>query len=97
MTSAETVRLDYDLEPYGPLTRTESMIEAMDAQAQEVSRRYDRHDVSLLAEALGSVGMNIMDLSNDELSELADVEGTIEIKYGINEQDDDGTEEEKYE
>lgn len=92
MISTETIREEYQLAPYGPLTRAESMIEAMDMQAQEVSRQYSRHEIALLAEALGSVGMTIMDLSNDELSELAEVEGAIERKYAINEQDDDGTE-----
>ena len=88
MISSELQRIEFDLERYGPLTRTESLIEAMAIQAHEVSGQYHRHDVALLAEALGSIGMNLLDLPEQELEELAAVEETIERRYGINEFDE---------
>jgi hypothetical protein len=93
MISSEAVRESLYLKPYGPLTLTESMTEAMAQKAREISRHYHRSEAALLADALGEIGMSLMDLSLKQMNELADVEGSLESQYGINEQDDEYDEE----
>lgn len=73
---------------YGPLTLVDSMTEAMSQRARELSGQYDRDPAALLAEALGAVGMTMMDLSMRQLGELGDREAEIEEKYQINEFDE---------
>jgi len=92
MIDSMSVRQQWGFTEYGPLDKVESLVESMEMSAESHAARYNQGalgTIALLMEALDEVGMNMLDLTDREIAELADYEGSIEIKHSINNSDED--------
>lgn len=89
MISIERIQERYGIDSNGPLTLQDSMTESMALRAHRISEQYERYDVALLAESLGAVGMDLLDLTNQQMEHLGDIEADLEREYGINEHDEE--------
>ena len=81
---------------YGPITKVQALSEVMAERAHyyDVMNQggYNPADISLLGDALDSFGMSFNDISDSELSRLADIEGDLDIDHSITSGDDESDE-----